>query len=110
MHIDRTTSQRTSEAYANSTIRQPITTSGAKATQGPNNDGADAAAQPGAVSAGATIKLSPQAQLFANALAAAQAAPDVRPDHVAAARARLANGTDSIDVTSLAGKLLGKVN
>lgn len=109
MPIDRTTSQRASDAYADRTIRQPTMTSGAKATQGPNNAGADAAAQPGAVSAGATIKLSPQAQRFAQALAAAQATPDVRADRVAAVRAKLASGDDGVDVTTLADKLLGKV-
>jgi flagellar biosynthesis anti-sigma factor FlgM len=110
MNIDRTTSQRASEAYADNSIRQPTTTSGANATQGPQNVGDSGSAQTNAVSAGATIKLSPQAQLFAQALAAAQATPDVRADRVAAARARLANGDGEGDVTALAGKLLGKVD
>ena len=105
MNIDRAISQRASEAYADTTIRQPPPTVGAPAPHGSHS-----VAQPHAVGAGATIKLSPQAQLYAQALAAAQATPDVRADRVAAIQARLAGGDESVDVTALAGKLLGQVD
>ena len=109
MTIDKMTSQRATSAYSDTLSRTSSNSvAGAKTTQGPD---ATSAATPNAAShvpAGATIALSPGAQLFARALAAAQATPDVRADRVAAIQAKLAQQPASVDANALATKLLGE--
>jgi hypothetical protein len=55
------------------------------------------------------VALSPGAQTFARALAAALNAPEVRADRVAALQVRLANQPAEVDADALAAKLLGSM-
>ena len=111
MSIDKMTSQRATTAYSDTLSRTASNSvAGAKTTQGPQGPDATSAATPNAASnvpAGAIIALSPGAQLFARALAAAQAAPEVRADRVAAIQAKLAQQPATVDADALATKLLG---
>jgi hypothetical protein len=104
MAIDTTTLQRANAIYSDAQSRVGTSAAGVSATssaQGPSDT-------PAAPIVGATVTLSPDAQRFAAALAQAQVTPDVRPDRLAAVRAKLAaqNG-DGIDTDALAAKLLG---
>jgi hypothetical protein len=102
MALDKLTSQRASSAYSDA-LSRANSLQGANATQGsPSVD-----PTPTAAPASAIIALSPEAQLFARALAAAQATPDGRADHVAALQARMANRSADVNADALAAKLLG---
>lgn len=107
MSLDALNSQRATSAYLDTLSRaNPTTSGGVTATPAPpptdaNQDGATTAT-PGAI-----IALSPSAQFFAQVLSAAQGAPDVRADKLAAAQARMAQSPDTqVDVAALAAKLL----
>jgi hypothetical protein len=102
MTLDSITSQRAASAYTDALSRATSAT-GATATSGA--PGASGAIPP--TTADAVVALSPEAQAFARALAAAQATPDVRADKVAAAQARIANRGTGIHADALATTLLG---
>ena len=105
MTIDKLTSQRATLAYSD-TLSRATSTTGAAATPAPQE--IDPAAMPlASVPSGAVVALSPGAQTFARALAAALGAPEVRADRVAAIQARLANQPAEVDADALAAKLLG---
>jgi hypothetical protein len=104
MALDKLTSQRASSAYSDA-LSRANSLQGAHATQG--SPGADPTPAVTAAPASAVIALSPEAQLFARALAAAQATPDGRADHVAALQARMANRSADVNADALAAKLLG---
>jgi len=117
MQIDRSTSQRANDAYAQHMLRQqhPNSPVGVTTTQGPQRTtattGAGASTSPNAeIAASATVSLSSNAQTFARALAAAQHTPDVRADRVAALRARFAGGNLEVDATKLAASMLKSVD
>jgi flagellar biosynthesis anti-sigma factor FlgM len=102
MSLESITSQRAASAYTDALSRATSAT-GATATTG-------ASGAPGATpttTADAVVALSPEAQAFARALAAAQVAPEVRADKVAAMQARIANRGTGIDADALATNLLG---
>ncbi len=104
MTLDKLTSQRATTAYSDA-LSRANSSKGAQATQG--SSGADAAPTTAVTPAGAVIALSPGAQLFARALAAAHATPQIRAERVAALQTRLANGAGEVDADALAAKLLG---
>ncbi len=106
MTIDKLTSQRATNAY-HDTLNRATSTTGAAAT--PASQGSDPAATPppATTPTGAVIALSPGAQTFARALAAALSTPEVRANRVAAIQARLANQPAEVDADALATKLLG---
>lgn len=106
MTLQRTDAQRASTAYT--TVLNRVR-NGAPVGVNPTSAATDPAATSptNATQAGAVITLSPSAKLFAKALASAQFAPDVRADRVAAVRARLAQNPSSVDIESLAAKMLG---
>ena len=109
MNIERALSQRAGEIYMSGGQDKVNASAGANASQ-EVRDVSDTSA-----GAGATVSLSPGAQIFARALAAAQSTPDVRADRVAALRARIAQGAGGsgaggeVDVNALAQKLMGTV-
>lgn len=106
MTIQRFDAQRASTAYTDTLSRvRTATPEGVKPTQ--SVAATTAAAPAGATKAGAVISLSPEAKLFAKALASAHGASDVRADRVAAVQARLAKNNSSVDVDALAAKMLG---
>jgi hypothetical protein len=107
MSLDALNAQRATGAYLDTLSRNQSTTSGGvNATSAPPPTDADGDAKTAAP--GAVIALSPGAQFFAQVLSAAQDAPDVRADKLAAVQARLAANPDgTADVQALAAKLLG---
>lgn len=103
MTLDSITSQRAASAYSDA-ISRATSATGATATSGAS--GAQSAT-PATTSADAVVALSPEAQAFARALAAAQAVPDVRGDKVAAIQARIANRGTDVNADTLATNLMG---
>jgi flagellar biosynthesis anti-sigma factor FlgM len=111
MSIDKLTSQRATLAYREKPGRATTSVAGATTTQGPQSADATSATPPTATpttSNGAIIALSPGAQLFSRALAAAQATPEVRADRVAALQAKFAAGADPVNADALAAKMLNE--
>jgi negative regulator of flagellin synthesis FlgM len=108
MNIERSLFQRAGEVYMSGGQHNVNASSGTNASQGAKGAG-DSSASAAAAGADATVSLSPGAQIFARALAAAQSTPEVRADRVAALRARIAQGGGEVDVNALAQKLMGTV-
>jgi hypothetical protein len=108
MSLDAVNAQRATGAYLDTLNRsQTTTTGGVNATSAPTPTDADGDATK-TTAPGAVIALSPGAQFFAQVLAAAQGASDVRADKMAAVQARLAANPDGgADMQALAAKLLG---
>jgi negative regulator of flagellin synthesis FlgM len=97
-------------------VQQPTTRSAAdlalQAAKAPKPETAPAQAAPVKTQGGhgtgpaATVTLSSRSRELHGAIAAAQAAPDVRADKVADVRRRLDNGTYTVDPTRIARGIL----
>jgi flagellar biosynthesis anti-sigma factor FlgM len=97
-------------------VQQPTTRSAAdlalQAAKAPKPETQPSAAAPaktqgaGGTGPAATVQLSSRSRELHSAMAAVQAAPDVRADKVADVRRRLDNGTYSVDPTRIARGIL----
>ncbi len=94
-----------------STIQAPALTrpnqARTSAPAGGDHDGDVDAAGSGS-GAAATVELSERARELHAALQAAQQAPDVRPEHVADAKQRLADGSYQVKPDQIASRLLDR--